>query len=159
MTNTHIFLFNTLICFVFISIKTHAGAPLFPNSVVSNDIDFILDTDPDAFTSLTFIGLDDMEIPGNGDELFDEDTFVFEATFSNGKVTGIWCHSSFGTQGSAQEYADKLCPRLGKLPFVQRDMLDHVCINTGNHTAFAETQGHFFVLYSENMDACISTHD
>jgi len=37
--------------------------------------------------------------------------------------------------------------------------LDHVVINNGDNTAFAETQGHFFVLYSENMDNRISTHD
>lgn len=156
---TYLLIFNCLLFATLLSNKVQAGDPLFPNSVVSNDIDFILDTDPDAFTSLAFIGLDDMEMPGNGDDLFDEDTFVFEATFSNGKVIGIWCHSSFASQEAAQEYADKLCPRLGKLPFVQRDMLDHVCINTGDHTAFAETQGHFFVLYSENMDDRISTHD
>lgn len=133
--------------------------PLFPNSIVSNDIDFILDTDDDHFDTLVFIGLQDMEMPGNGEILFDEDTFVFEATFSNNKVIGIWCHSSFETMDSAYQYASKVCYRLGKLPFIQRDMLDHVCINTGNHTAFAETQGHFFVLYSENIDARIGTHD
>lgn len=159
MAKTYILIYSSLLIATLVSNKTHAGDPLFPNSVVSNDIDFILDTDPDEFTSLAFIGLEDKEMPGNGSNLFDEDTFVFEATFSNGKVVGIWCHSSFLTLEAAQEYADKLCPRLGKLPFVQRDMLDHVCINVGNQTAFAETQGHFFVLYSENMDDRISTHD
>lgn len=159
MTKTYMLFIHCLLALSILSNKAQAGDPLFPNSVVSNDIDFILGTDPDAFISIEFIGREDMEMPGNGDDLFDEDTFVFEATFSNGKVIGIWCHSSFETEEAAQEYADKLCPRLGKLPFVQRDMLDHVCINTGNHTAFAETQGHFFVLYSLNMDARISTHD
>lgn len=159
MTKTYMLIINCLLVMTLMSNKAQAGDPLFPNSVVSNDIDFILSTDPDAFMSIEFIGRDDMEMPGNGDDLFDEDTFIFEATFSNGKVVEIWCHSSFETEEAAQEYADKLCPRLGKLPFVQRDMLDHVCINTGNHTAFAETQGHFFVLYSLNMDARISTHD
>jgi len=159
MTKTDILIFTCLLFATLASNQTHAGDPLFPNSVVSNDIDFILDTDPNEFTSLTFIGLEDKEMPGNGSNLFDENTFVFEATFSNGKIVEIWCHSSFITLEAAQEYADKLCPRLGKLPFVQRDMLDHVCINVGNQTAFAETEGHFFVLYSENMDDRISTHD
>ncbi len=157
MTRTYIF-----ICLLFaliVSNETQAGDPLFPNSVVSNDIDFILDTDPDAFTSLAFLGREDKEMPGNGGNLVDEDTFVFEATFLDGDKLEIWCHSSFITQETAQEYADKLCPRLGKLPDVQRDMLAHVVINKGDHTAFAETQGHFFVLYSENMDDRISTHD
>lgn len=159
MKKKFVLITSCLIYLTLLSYHAQAGDPLFPNSVVSNDIDFILSADPDAFTGIEFIGREDMEMPGNGNELFDEDTFVFEATFSNGKVIEIWCHSSFETEESAQEYADKLCPCLGKLPFVQRDMLDHVCINTGNHTAFAETQGHFFVLYSENMDDRISTHD
>jgi hypothetical protein len=157
MTRTYIFIF--LLFATIVSNETQAGDPLFPNSVVSNDIDFILDTDPDAFTSLAFLGREDKEMPGNGGNLFDEDTFVFEATFSDGDKLEIWCHSSFITQEAAQGYADKLCPRLGKLPDVQRDMLDHVVINKGDHTAFAETQGHFFVLYSENMDDRINTHD
>ncbi len=150
------------ICLILVAIaskEAQAGDPLFPNSVVSNDIDFILDTDPDSFASLAFIGREDKEMPGNGGNLYDEDTFVFEATFSDGEKLEIWCHSTFNTQEAAQGYADKLCPRLGKLPFVQRDMLNHVVINKGNQTAFAETQGHFFVLYSDNMDDRISTHD
>lgn len=142
------------------SIQSTAQTPLFPNSVVSNDIDFILDTDEDAFTSLSFIGQEDKEMPDSQSSiLFDEDTYVFEATFSNGKKLGIWCHSSFGSQAAAEEYADKLCPRLGKLPFLHLNMLDHVVVHNGNATAFAETEGNFFVLYSQNMDARISTHD
>ena len=156
---TYISTFICLLFVVLISKETQAGDPLFPNSVVSNDIDFILSTDPDTFESLAFLGREDQEMPGNGDDLFDIDTFVFEATFSDGETLEIWCHSSFDTEEAAQGYAEKLCPRLGKLPLVQREMLDHVVINTGNHTAFAETQGHFFVLYSINMDARISTHD
>jgi len=152
----------TLIVINYVQINTIFGQtvdPLFPNSIVSTDIDFIQETDEDYFLNLEFIGRQDKEMPGNGNNLFDEDTFVFKATFSNDKTLGIWCHSSFETLEAAQEYAEKVCPRLGKLPFVQRDMLDHVVINIGNHTAFAETAGHFFVLYSENMDNRISTND
>lgn len=160
MIKTYILILNCLLLATIVNHEAKAGEPLFPNSVVSNDIDFILGTDPDAFTNLVFIGREDHEMPGSASgNLFDEDTFVFEATFSNGFQLEIWCHSSFITEEAAQEYADKLCPRLGKLPIVQRDMLDHVVIHTGNHTAFAETQGHFFVLYAQNMDARISTHD
>lgn len=159
MTKTYILIIHCLLLISIFSNKVQAGDPLFPNSVTSNDIDFIIGTDPDAFTSLAFIGLEDHEMPGNGNDLFDIDTYVFEATFTNSETLEIWCHSSFDTQEAAQEYAEKLCPRLGKLPLVQREMLDHVVINKGDHTAFAETQGRFFVLYSDNMDDRISTHD
>lgn len=160
MIKTYIFILNCLLLATIVSKETRAGDPLFPNSVVSNDIDFILGTDSDAFTSLTYIGKADKEMPDSrNDILFDVNTYVFEANFSNGKKIGIWCHSSFGSQAAAQGYADKLCPRLGKLPEVQRDMLDHVVIHKGDAGAYAETEGHFFVLYSDNVDARISTHD
>jgi hypothetical protein len=157
------FTFDTLILLsiLFFSFNIEAQPPLFPNSVVSNDIDFILETDPDSFTNLTFVGLENKEMPGapNGGSLFDVNTFVFEAAFSDGETLEIWCHSSFNTQAAAQEYADKLCPRLGKLPAFQRNMLDHVVIHKGNGGAFAEIEGQFFILYSDNMDARISTND
>ncbi len=151
-------LFILFLCFNFLMLK--AQSPLFPNSVVSNDIDFILSNDPDTFVSLDFIGLDDKEMPDSqSEDLFDQDTFVFEASFSDGVTLEIWCHSSFGSQAAAQEYAEKLGPRLGKLPAIHRDPLDHVVIHNGNATAFAEIEGNFFILYSENMDARISTND
>jgi hypothetical protein len=136
-------------------------SPLFPNSVVSNDIDFILVTDSDSYTGLTFLGRDDREMPGdpNGGELFDTDTYVFEVGFSDGETLEVWCHSSFDDEGKAQEYVDKLGPRLGKLPAFQRNMINHVVIHNGDRTAFAEIEGQFFILYSENMDKRISTND
>ena len=135
--------------------------PLFPNSVVSNDIDFILGTDPDSFVEVIFIGRDNRETPGapNDGSLFDTDTFIFEAIFSDGEKMEIWCHSAFITEEAAAEYAEKLGPRLGKLPAFQRNMLNHVVIHNGDSTAFAEIEGQFFVLYSENMDDRISTND
>ncbi len=152
---THLFLCLFIICTI-----TNAQNPLFPNSVVSNDIDFIRDTDPDSFVSLEFVGREDKEMPSSqSNELFDEDTFVFEATFSDGETIELWCHSSFVTQAAAQEYAEKACPRLGKLPVFQRNMLNHIVIHNGDAGAFAEIQGQFFVLYSDNMDRRISTND
>ncbi len=151
---------NFLILTIFLVTEIQAQSPLFPNSVVSNDIDFILETDPDVFMELSFIGLDDKEMPDSqSDVLFDEDTFIFETSFSTGESIEIWCHSSFGTQELAEEYAEKLGPRLGKLPSIHREYLDHVVIHNGNATAFAEEQANFFVLYSENMDNRISTND
>ena len=141
--------------------NVNAQDPLFPNSVVSNDIDFIIDSDPDAFESLEYIGLANKETPGapNGGSLFDTNTFVFQASFADGGSLEIWCHSSFNTVAAAREYAEKLCPRLGKLPDFQRNLLDHVVIHNGNAGAFAEIEGQFFILYSDNMDQRISTHD
>jgi hypothetical protein len=151
--------------FIFLSILTGrdviAQSPLFPNSVVSNDIDFIIESDPDAFQTLDFIGRANKEMPGdpNGGGLFDSNTFVFDAHFEDGGSLEIWCHSSFLTQEAAEEYATKLCPRLGKLPDFQRNLLDHVVIHKGDAGAFAEIEGQFFILYSDNMDKRINTND
>lgn len=160
MKRTTTLILKCLLFAALTSTTLRAGDPLYPNSVVSNDIDFILSTDPDSFSSLAYIGQQKKEMPDKrGGGLFDNSAYVFETSFEGGKKIGVWCHSDFGSKEEAQKYADKLCPRLGKLPGVMRDMLDHVVIHKGNETAFAETNGHFFVLYSENMDARISTHD
>ena len=139
----------------------NAQTPLFPNSVVSNDIDYIFESDPDSFVGNIFLGREDRETPGapDGSSLFDVDTYIFEANFTDGETIEIWCHSSFESQDAAQEFADKLGPRLGKLPIFQRNMLNHVVIHNGDGGAFAEIEGQFFILYSENMDARISTND
>lgn len=134
--------------------------PLFPNSVVSNDIDFIRADDPDTYVSLAFLGRARKEMPSRiSNELFDQNAFIFEATFTDGETMEIWCHSTFGTQAAAQGYAEKLGPRLGKLPVFQRNMVNHVVIHNGDAGAFAELEGQFFILYSDNMDRRISTND
>ena len=153
----------TLICFLFTIItnsQVPSTDPLFPNSIVSTDIDFIKTSDPDAFTNLEYTGRENKEMPGSqSGNLFDTNTFIFEATFSNGKKVGVWCHSSFNNRSAAEEYANKVSPRLGKLPEFMRDVLSHVVIHNGDGGAFAESQGNFFVLYSDNMDTRISNND
>lgn len=134
--------------------------PLFTNSIVSTDIDFIKSNDPDAFISLAYIGQEDKEMPDSRtEELFDTNTYVFEASFSNGKIVEIWAHSSFGSKSAAQEYADKLTSRLGKLPKFMRDILSHAVVHNGDAGAFSDAEGHFMVLYSDNMDTRISNND
>jgi len=141
-------------------IPTNEVAPLFVNSIVSTEIDFIKTTDDDAFTNLTYIGLDDKEMPDRRtNELFDNNTFVFEASFTNGKIVEIWCHSSFPSQAAAEGYAMKVTERLGKLPTVMRDELAYVVVHTGDEGAFAEAQANFFVVYAENIDTRISNND
>jgi len=161
MTKSKIQLFACLFFSALCSSSTSAQGPLFANSVVSNDIDFITDSDPDVFETLDFIGLGNKEMPGDplGGGLFDTNTFIFNANFSDGESVEIWCHSSFLSQEAAQGYAEKLCPRLGKLPDFQRNLLDHVVIHNGDGGAFAEIEGQFFILYSTNMDLRISNND
>ncbi|MEO0473625.1 MAG: hypothetical protein AAF206_28700 [Bacteroidota bacterium] len=109
---------------------------------------------------LTFIGQADKEMPDKrNNDLFDVNTYVFEASFTDGKVVEIWAHSSFGSEMAAKEYAEKLGPRLGKLPEVMRNPLSHVVLHKGDEGAFAEAAANFFVLYSDNMDERIDNND
>jgi hypothetical protein len=93
------------------------------------------------------------------DELMDKETFVFEATFSDGSKVEVWAHSSFGSVGQAERYALMLSAPLGKLPPVMRGKLAHVVVHKGDATAFGEAEGNFFVVYSENMETRVRDHD
>jgi hypothetical protein len=137
-----------------------SSSPLFSNSIVSTEIDFITADDPDAFEELRFLRQERKEMPDSrNDDLFDNATFVFRATFTNGDPIEIWCHSDFRSPTLARSYAEKLAPRLGKLPELMRNELSHVVVHNGNAGAFAEAEAMFFVLYSDNMDIRISDND
>jgi hypothetical protein len=137
-----------------------AVLPLFRNSIVSTDLDFIVSDDPSAFKALRFLGRKTREMPDRrSDELMDKETFVFEATFNDGSQVEIWAHSSFKSAEKAEHYALMLSAPLGKLPPVMRGKLSHVVIHQGDATAFGEAEGHFFVIYSENMETRVRDHD
>lgn len=134
--------------------------PLFTNSIVSTDIDFIQAGDADAFDAITYLGQEDKEMPDSRtEELFDTDTYIFNVDFTDGSSTEIWAHSDFGSVAAAQEYADKLTGRLGKLPDFMRETLSHVVLHFGDAGAYAESEAQFFVIYSDNMDVRISNND
>lgn len=134
--------------------------PLFPNSITSTSIDFIKTSDPDAFLSIKYIGQARKEMPGNdSDDIFDDKTYVFEASFLNDKKVQIWAHSSFGSVNIAQDYATKLTGPLGKLPCLMRDKLGHVVLQKGNGTNSSEDAGGFIILFSDKVDTRIMNND
>ena len=137
-----------------------AAQPLFPNSVVSNDIDFITTDDHSAFYCLHYLGTDRREMPDKRhDELFADGVHVFEALFTDGTVIEITAHPDFGTEARAADVAAKLTGPLGRLPTFMREKLGHVVLQKGDETAFAESRGRFFTVYDENMSKRIGTHD
>ena len=134
--------------------------PLFPNSIVSNDLEFITASDPHVFTCLTYVGRDRREMPDKrGGDLFADGTFVFTAQFSDGTRVGIWAHPDFGSIDRARDHVNLITEPLGKLPTVMRKNLSHVVLHTGDETAFGEDEGHFFVLYAENVKTRVRNHD
>jgi hypothetical protein len=138
----------------------HSAKPLFKNSIVSTEFDFITSDDPNAFESLRFLGQGTREMPDKrNDKLKAKDTFIFEARFRDDSKVEIWAHSSFGSMEVAERYALMLSGPLGTLPELMRKKLSHVVIHKSDLTAFAESDGHFFVLYSENMETRVRNHD
>lgn len=127
-------------------------APRFENSVVSHNIDLIESNDPTILATIDFVKTNRCEMPDiRQDDLFDENTYVFNLIFEDQTAVEIWAHSDFSSKQEAKEYVELVVSPLGKLPKSMRATLDHVVLHKGNQTAFAEHLGHFFVLYSENI--------
>ena len=135
--------------------KFKNGEPMFKFSVSGTGIDYIKSTDTDTFLSIEYKGQFRREIPGV-EPLFDEEAYVFEATFTGDKKIEIRCRSNFGSLQKATEYANKLTDKLGKLPVFMRDELRHVSIFSGESRASAEPDGKFFFISDQRMDQRIS---
>ena len=144
-----------------LSISGHgATAPIFDNSVVSNDLDFIRPDDSGTFACLRYDRRSRVEMPHKlRDELFVNDTFIFTALFDDGTSVEIWVNPDVGSRNEARRIALQAAEPVGLLPTIMRSRLDHVVIHKGNETAYAEDRGRFFVLYSGNMATRIRKHD
>lgn len=134
--------------------------PLFPNSVVSNDLEFIKTTDQNAFACITYNGTRRAEMPDKrSDNLMANGTHIFKARYKDRTSVGLWAHRDLGSRQTAEKTIAPVAQAIGKLPSFMRAKLKHVVIHKGDETAFAEGQGHFFVLYSENIKTRIRNHD
>lgn len=132
--------------------------PLFSDAISGTDIDFIKSTDSDSFLSVAYEGVFRKEMPGL-DVLIDENTFVFEASFNDFKKVEIWCHSNFQTVEVASNYAEEIAESLGKLPFFMRNVLSRIVVHQGDGQSFLESEGKFFVIFSEKIDQAIESND
>ena len=119
-----------------------AQAPLYPNSVASNDLDFIRPGDADTYLCLRYEGRDRVEMPDKrGGDLFAEDTYIFRTGFRDGAVIPVWVHRDVGSRANAEGYVAKVGAALGQLPSYMRTRLTRVVIHAGDETAFAEDRG------------------
>ena len=140
--------------------KSASVKPLFPNSVVSNDLDFIKSDDPTATFTITSLGRQVKEMPDKrSDDLMAEGTLVLSLRYADGPQVEVWAAAAIGDETAAQSYATHIGRAIGKLPQWMRNELSHVVLHAGNEVAFAEEKGKFFVLYSENIDKRLATHD
>jgi len=144
-------------------VSGHMSArPLFKNSVASTEIDFIHTDDPSIAFRMDEMGRERKEMPdkrsGDGDDdLFLENVRVFKLTYSDGTIVEVWASPQL--EESATLYARHCADAMGKLPHALRSQLNHVVIHFGNESAFAEENGGFFVVYSENIDIRLANND
>ena len=130
--------------------------PLFPNSVASNDLDFILADDPGACWSIVESegGRTEMYDPRR-DTLFVEGALHFDVTFPDQHIR-INIHPDVG---DPQKRAMEAAASISRLPTQMRNALRYVNILDGDGAAWEETLGGFFTLYDELMKRRLSEHD
>ena len=130
--------------------------PLFPNSVASNDLDFIHADDPGACWRLSEIGSGRTEMyDPRTDALFVDNAIHFDATFP-GQVIRINLHPAVG---DPQQRAMEATASLSRLPVQMRRALRYVNIHDGDGGAWAEDLGRFFTLYEGLMARRLAEHD
>jgi hypothetical protein len=138
-------------------------SPLYRSSVVGTEFDFITEGDPSAFERLEYVGFREFEMPDkrDGGEPLVQKAHVFDAYFTDGTKVSIAIDKDFGSRQSAEQDAMRYTPRLGKLPSLYRKKLKHIVVHKGGEdsSAFAEDEGNFFVIYSENATKRIGAHD
>lgn len=130
--------------------------PLYPNSVASNDLDFILSDDPAACWSIAEGegGRTEMYDPRR-DTLFVEGAFHFDVTFPDQQVR-INVHP--GVEDPPQR-AKEAAASVSRLPTQMRNALRYVNILDGDGAAWEEGSGGFFTLYDGLMERRLAEHD
>lgn len=145
--------------FAFILAATPAtllAQPLYPNSVASNDLDFILPNDPGACWSMTETGNGRTEMfDPRTDALFVDDALHFDVSYPGQKVR-INVHPNVSDPA---QRAEEAAASVSRLPDQMRQTILHVNIHDGDGTAWSEDAGRFFTLYEDNMAVRLSEHD
>lgn len=148
-----------LIVFLICTVGVRAAEPLYVNSIVSTDFDFILDNDPNVLESIRFVEFSRQEMPDRRTDALFAKAYIFNCSFSDSTTVQIWAHEDFRSQAAVEVYVNLLANAIGQQPHFNRVDLDHVVLHKGNAGAYAEEEGKFFVIYSDNMDVRIRNHD
>lgn len=130
--------------------------PLYPNSVASNDLDFIRADDPGACWSIAESegGRTEMYDPRR-DVLFVEGAFHFVVTFPDQRIR-VHVHPGVG---DPQKRAMEAAASVSRLPTQMRNALNYVNILDGDGAAWEEAKGGFFTLYDGLMTRRLAEHD
>ncbi len=130
--------------------------PLFPNSVASNDLDFIRPDDPGACWSMAPAGVGRTEMyDSRSDTLFVEAALHFDVRYPE-QTLRINVHPDVG---DPEARAGQAAASVSRLPRQMRDELRYVNILNGDGSAWAEDLGRFFTLYDGLMARRLAEHD
>lgn len=130
--------------------------PLYPNSIASNDLDFIKTDDSGACWSITESGGGRTEMyDPRRDLLFVEGAFHFDVTFPKQKIR-INVHPDVS---SSKRRAMEAAASVSRLPIRMRNSLRYVNILDGDGAAWEDASGGFFTLYDGLMERRLAEHD
>ncbi|MBT3142878.1 hypothetical protein [Falsiruegeria litorea] len=146
-----------LLTFMLLCAPVSLGAqPLYPNSVASNDIDFILPDDPGACWSIAETGREKTEMyDPRRDTLFVEGAIHFSVSYPNQQIR-INVHPEVG---DPKQRALEAAASVSRLPLQMRTAVRYVNILDGDGSAWAEDLGRFFTLYDGLMERRLLEHD
>ncbi|MEO1638960.1 MAG: hypothetical protein AAFU41_06895 [Pseudomonadota bacterium] len=130
--------------------------PLFPNSVESNDLDFILPHDPGACWSIDYNGVERTEMyDPRRNSLFVDDALRFLISFPDQQMR-INVHPAVG---DPEMRASQIAASISRLPAQMRNGVAYVNILDGNGSAWEESAGGFFTVYDQLMERRLAEHD
>ncbi|RVT85494.1 hypothetical protein DXV76_06965 [Rhodobacteraceae bacterium CCMM004] len=123
---------------------TASAEPLYPNSVASNDLDFILPDDPGACWSIAEAGGGRTEMyDPRRDTLYVDDAIHFEVTYLDHEMR-INVHPGVSDPASR---AREVAASVSRLPAPMRMPVRYVNVLDGDGAAWEEGLGGFFTLY------------
>lgn len=130
--------------------------PLYPNSIASNNLDFIKPDDPGACWDIAETGSGRTEMyDRNRDTLFVDDALHFDVNFDSQTIR-INVHP--GVKAPPKR-ATEAAESLSRLPNQMRQALNYVNILDGDGGAWAEDKGRFITLHDGLMALRLSEHD
>jgi hypothetical protein len=133
-----------------------AADPLYPNSVASNDLDFILPDDPGACWVIADAGGGRTEMyDPRRDVLHVDGAIHFDVTFPD-QILRINVHPEVGDPAKR---AVEVATSVSRLPMQMRTALEYVNILDGDGSAWEEGAGGFFTLYDGLIDRRLAEHD
>lgn len=145
-----------LLFFLVCASNSVVAQPLYPNSVASNNLDFIKPDDPGAcwVVAENGSGRTEMYDPRH-DTLFVDGAIHFDVKFDD-QIVRINVHPKVRVP---QTRAMQAAVSISKLPKQMRKALRYVNILEGDGGAWAEDLGRFITLYDDLMTRRMAEHD